>query len=399
MRASIARAHGYLSEDVNVQSEERSIPLSSYPRGIQMPCGRHDNDKTDITEMIIYPTREEIMSDAIEFLPSTDPDQPHYLTDKTERHIDTNFRLLRHDTFGELMKALANLMESIEKNPSSLQDSRLQLEDMRANPYTGACIDRLTSGKYDGLLAQISFPQPSQICEKSVAEIDMWWEDSKRLSDGVLLSFIWLDDTGGVQHLFLTTARFTDRNAPTLQGDAKRKTIWVRLATHDQSNVRSLADLDCSKAKGFLLEYPNVLPGTFVPVLENLQRMQKDCRLPFREWILPERSERTHLNIPVPLYARGEGFCFSLASIQQPTDATLYIYPTSTSSDDVFIDNIVTKTDLDLGQCRAMVAALSREFAFIQGPPGTGKSYLGIKLMKVLLDTKKNVNLGPIVVV
>ncbi|KAF2187214.1 hypothetical protein K469DRAFT_686386 [Zopfia rhizophila CBS 207.26] len=46
-----------------------------------------------------------------------------------------------------------------------------------------------------------------------------------------------------------------------------------------------------------------------------------------------------------------------------------------------------------------MLAALTREFAFIQGPPGTGKSYLGIQLMKVLMDSKKTVDLGPVVVV
>jgi hypothetical protein len=57
------------------------------------------------------------------------------------------------------------------------------------------------------------------------------------------------------------------------------------------------------------------------------------------------------------------------------------------------------RTYLDRGQCRALLTALTREFAFIQGPPGTGKSYLGIQLMKVLMDRKETVDLGPVVVV
>jgi Rad3-related DNA helicase len=37
--------------------------------------------------------------------------------------------------------------------------------------------------------------------------------------------------------------------------------------------------------------------------------------------------------------------------------------------------------------------------AFIQGPPGTGKSYLGVHLMRVLLEVKKQAKLGPVLVV
>ena len=63
------------------------------------------------------------------------------------------------------------------------------------------------------------------------------------------------------------------------------------------------------------------------------------------------------------------------------------------------VDELVERTSLDRGQCVALMAALNREFAFIQGPPGTGKSYLGVKLMRVLLACKEKANLGPVVVV
>jgi hypothetical protein len=400
MRATIARARGYVSENANVNSEQQHVPLSTYPRAIQMPHGRHDNDKTDITKMSIYPTLDEIMSVEVEFLPSTDPDQPHYLTDKAERHIDTNFRLLRHDTFGELKIALATLMENVSNDPLSLQNTKVGLEDIRAYPYIDACVDGLVFRSRDGLRAQISFAQPSQVQTKTAVETDKWWEDSKRMTDGVLLSFIWVDGTG-VHHLFLTTARVNDREAPTgtESDDHKRKTVWTKLATQDQSTVRSLVAIDCSKAKGLLLEYPNIIPGTFVPILENLQNMQRLSRLPFREWILPERADSTYLDIPAPLYAQRQGFSFSLRSIQQPTDPIIHVHPDSPLEDDTLVNDIVNKTELDHGQSRALLAALSREFAFIQGPPGTGKSYLGIKMMKVLLDTKEKAKLGPIIVV
>jgi hypothetical protein len=63
------------------------------------------------------------------------------------------------------------------------------------------------------------------------------------------------------------------------------------------------------------------------------------------------------------------------------------------------VAELEARTSLDRGQCLALMAALTREFAFIQGPPGTGKSYLGVQLMSVLLACKEKADLGPVVVV
>lgn len=49
------------------------------------------------------------------------------------------------------------------------------------------------------------------------------------------------------------------------------------------------------------------------------------------------------------------------------------------------INELDLKTNLDRGQCKVLVGALTREFTFIQGPLGTGKSYVGVSIMKVLL--------------
>jgi len=117
LRAVSTRARGLLS-GVEVEEHATSILRSTYPRDIVMPGERHDNDKADITRISIFPTRAEIMCDVREFLPSTDPDQPHFLTSKLERHIDTHFRLLRHDTFGKLKDSLGGLMKNIISDPN-----------------------------------------------------------------------------------------------------------------------------------------------------------------------------------------------------------------------------------------------------------------------------------------
>ncbi|XP_038069894.1 NFX1-type zinc finger-containing protein 1-like [Patiria miniata] len=45
-------------------------------------------------------------------------------------------------------------------------------------------------------------------------------------------------------------------------------------------------------------------------------------------------------------------------------------------------------TCLDESQRRAVYAALTQELAVIQGPPGTGKTYVGLKIMEVLLNKR-----------
>jgi superfamily II DNA or RNA helicase len=75
------------------------------------------------------------------------------------------------------------------------------------------------------------------------------------------------------------------------------------------------------------------------------------------------------------------------------------VQSTTSCNDNDVLNQLETKTSLDRGQCQALLAALTREFAFIQGPPGTGKSYLGLHVMRVLLDVKKEAKLGPILVV
>jgi SpoVK/Ycf46/Vps4 family AAA+-type ATPase len=105
------------------------------------------------------------------------------------------------------------------------------------------------------------------------------------------------------------------------------------------------------------------------------------------------------LDIPLPLYARGPHFKFSLNAILKKSDDEFALSPETPIDDPNLIDELEARICLDRGQCRALMAALFRAFAFIQGPPGTGKSYLGVHLMRVLLSCKFKARLGPIVVV
>lgn len=375
MRAMVQRAGGLLAHEDVQTNGGTSVAPTSYPRDIIMPCDRHDNDKADMTKIKIYPTRGELLSDAREFLPSTDREQPHFLTDQVARHFDTQFRLLRHDTFGQLKQAISNLMASLQNDTAGFHNPQHALGDMRASCYSHAHISYVSFGR-QGLEVHITFLQPHAIRNKGAIEARRWWDESRRLEEGTLLSFI--SGTGAdMQHIFFTvSARSTDhlpKDLNTYGNDPKQKTIIAKLATNDQTVMESMMLSSCHQVKGILVEFPGVLPATFVAILENLQSMQRLNRLPFRQWILPDRTadgNATTLTIPPPLYARKPGFTFPLESIIMEGASSFALDPSASVQDDTILDQVDSRTTLDRGQCRALIEALTREYCLIQGPPG-----------------------------
>lgn len=407
VRGMLARAKGLLQEEeeADVGGVSTTAVTSTYPRQLNVPRDRHDNDKLDITKINILPTEGEIRSDHPPFLPSTDLDQPHFLEDQAARHLDTHFRLLRHDVFGEMIGAIGGAIVALENDPTLLEDSKIGLGNMRAYSNPRARISYVAFDQRRGLQARISFPQPYSVRKKIASERGRWWEESKHLEEGILLCLLYIVDAR-CSLLFLTVGeKITDpKKEHGLSFDKHQATITAKLATGNQHDLEALTQLSCYNTRGLLFEFPGVLISTFLPILENLQDMQRLSRLPFRQWILPDRVVHTSknsriLDIPPPLYARDPDFNFSLKSILENPGDDLLLDNRTTADDRAIIATLESRTRLDRGQCQALIAALFREFAFIQGPPGTGKSYLGTQLMRVLLDCKEEAELGPIVVV
>lgn len=407
LRRTIARAKGLLQheEEPPMGGVSTSVVVSTYPRDIVPPRDRHDNDKLDITKINILPTEEEIRSDHAPFLPSVDLDQPHFLADPIERHLDTHFRLYRHDCFGEVSEALGAATIAIEADPGVLEDAKFSLGNIRAYTHPKAHIRDVTFDHRRGLEVQISFSPPHHLKKKSSADRRKWWEDSKRLQEGILLCFLFFNGTRA-SLLFLTVSeKCTDtKKEPSLTSDKYEPTITAKLATRLERDLEVLTGLSFEERRGLLVEFPGVLLATFVPILENIQNMQRLSRLPFRQWISPEREPiRTQASttpeIPPPLYARGTNFTHSLSSISKDSGNPFDMIPSTSLDNDTVIDKLEARTQLDRGQCQALVSALTREFALIQGPPGTGKSYLGVQIMRVLQACRSKAHLGPVVVV
>ena len=401
------RAKGLLHPDgLSQGSVTTMVPMvtSTYPRDIILPQDRHDNDKMDFTKIQVLPTEDEVRCDLPPFLPSTDFTQPHFLTNTAERHLDTQFRLLRHDIFGELSEALGGVLIAFEADPSLLENPRFDVGATRAYYHPRAHISYVSFDRRKELEVQIRFPQPRSLRGKTSSERRKYWEESKRLEEGILLCMIGIDGTQS-SLLFLTVSEkiIEPSKVGGPSSNHGEAGINAKLVTRSQQDLEQLMHLSCQKSKGLLVEFPNVLLATFIPILENLQGMQRAGRLPFQGWILPNTTGEGEQQPPgcqirPPLYARNPGFRFSMASILMSPGDDLFVCPTTSVNGGTIVEELEQRTSLDRGQCSALIAALTREFAFIHGPPGCGKSFLGVQLMRVLLSCAQKARLGPVLV-
>ncbi|EFR02412.1 NFX1-type zinc finger-containing protein 1 [Nannizzia gypsea CBS 118893] len=371
IKARVGRATGLLKvkeidHPATIDGISTTVVKSSYPRPVVVPGTRHDNDHVDITKIRIMPTDKEICCDLPDYLPTTDRDQPSFITDATGRHIDTLFRLLRHDIFGELKYALGILVRAMTEDENLQRNWKLPIGDIRAYTYPNAHVRYISFERKIGIEAQVSFSQLPALRKKTPDE------------------------------------RFTNHKEDfNLSMNEYNATITTKLVTRAQAEYALLTELSCRGTNGVLVEFPGVLLATFMPILKSLQAMQTSSYLPFSQWILPERTTTPEepAQIPQPGYARDQNYFFPLDSILKKKGDRLSFMPSTFHRDTTIIQELEMRTTLDSGQCQALAAALTREYAFIQGPPGTGKSYIGIHLMKVLLACKEKSKLGPIIVV
>jgi hypothetical protein len=54
----------------------------------------------------------------------------------------------------------------------------------------------------------------------------------------------------------------------------------------DQHDVELIVRTSHSNNMGILIELPGVILATFIPILENFQRMQRLSQFPLRQWIV-----------------------------------------------------------------------------------------------------------------
>lgn len=403
-----------MGESVNTQSPSKKQELfvlrRDLPGRLSSDGPRHNNDHEEISDILIMPTYDEIITPRLEYLPTTDSSQWHL--PGIRGRLDREFRLLREDTIGQLRDAIRDMLERI-RNPDA-KEKRQSQNSARTSSYDEAIVHSVAMNKFKGLELTVRCKQPGVVGQMDDNARRHWWDQGKRLQPGALACV--LDAAGMIQFCVVaesairTESTKNKQAAETLNDSHETKEPLTLSFSRDHLYVKlnlvgtSEADIGRvlrwyqgvgSSPPRYLVEFPGVLLASFKHTLEALQKLSQKPTLPFTNLIAPEiSSSGAEARVSPPMFARGPGFEFDLsclASNHQPFSASIGGLPPA--------DEVSARTGLDMTQSEALLSTLSRELSLIQGPPGTGKSYTGEKIIKVLLANKAKAKLGPIVCV
>ncbi|KAK3752811.1 hypothetical protein QZH41_005176 [Actinostola sp. cb2023] len=299
----------------------------------------------DFHDVPIEPTVGEITSVENAFL-RRNKTQERY--EDLNDYLDVQFRLLREDFVGPLREGIRELIAN-----TSREDRKYDLfsyEDVRiTNPVHNS----------SGMAHSIRFRPLSR--SKEV------WQHSKRLLFG---SFLCLSKDTFKTIAFATVAnrkaedlakgcmdiRFLGEEAIVPQINSSEKFVMVESPAYFESYSHVLRRLQ------------EITPGAF-PFEDYLVQCSPDVRAPVYLRDLPAQS-------PV-YYDLKEALSIS----DKEASATIEVLNEEAWPSE---ENVC----MNASQLEAVKAALTKEFVVIQGPPGTGKTYVGLRIVRALLDNR-----------
>jgi len=280
-----------------------------------------------------------------------------------DHYLDVQYRLLREDFVCPLREGLRTLQEYMEKNMpvNRISDIRFYRGVQILTPYcTQRCI--MYRSKFD--VSQFQRVR---------------WESSKRLIFGSLVGI----STDNFETIIFGTVANRDPD--------KLKKGEVDICFEDDNACL----IDPNPYTVYQMVECSAYFEAYRHVLQGLQEIDSDS-LPFKRHLLNQTSAKGDVHIPRYLmdYNKSYNFrCLVKEGLRRFSEnvpvLNLKDWPSART------------LGLDDSQYSALQTAMTKEFVTIQGPPGTGKTFIGLKIVQLLLENCHhwNVDQSPILIV
>ncbi|GAA6005511.1 hypothetical protein JCM11491_003667 [Sporobolomyces phaffii] len=379
------------------------------PGALRTGGPRHDNDHASIKDIQILPTHQELLSREPAFVPANLPDGPHHLPlGSMDRQIDITFRLLREDFVGPLRAAVSSIVNDLGDlgNPRNALGNLLKRGGGRYRPSSSVHADSsdlnvyarvefagITLSNYHELQLELELDFPRNFGRSHVA---------RHLAQGNLVGLICRrrgaggDRRGTVNpndvRIFLGLVTNEAHSAP---GGVGRKRVGISFF-EGELYLEALSQFEAQK-KGrtdhgemICFEVPGFLLGTLKPFLKALQGIEP-ASVPFAKYLsaLPPPADDP-ITIEPPLFARTPGFVYDLSGslTDKSPPGTLVLDINDEESVRAARQVLLESSRLDPSQIEALLDTSRREVALIRGPPGTGKSFLGVEIIRTLVQAR-----------
>lgn len=281
-----------------------------------------------------------------------------------QQYLDIQFRLLREDYLHPLREGILDYRRELEE---ARKVGRKRQTDLRM--YENVEILRPLCSKH-GVRHVIRFD--------TTVLTNIRWESSRRLLYGSLLC---LSADGFHSMLFATV---TERSVTDLQNGE------VEVQFTEDAHAFNL-----SASQRYVMAETTAYFEAYRYILQGLQEVGKD--MPLQSSIVYCKP-----NNRAPRYLTRGGsvlpydFCPLLQINKKPREFRCPVLNTMKWPS-------AEQLGMDDSQHKALQMALTKEIAIIQGPPGTGKTYVGLKIVHLLLHNKEmwteNTKMDPILVV
>ncbi|KAJ3040228.1 hypothetical protein HDV00_011326 [Rhizophlyctis rosea] len=348
---------------------------------------------------------DEILSDRPPFLPGRSSESPHFLLPGPARYCDLQFRLLREDMISSLREGLKGFISALNHSglnvASIVRGGKFAAKDSDAGDlhvYTNLRISGFKAVRVDrrhGVVLDVTFtPMAYGRRFATVKGRVDYWNRSKRLIFGSLVCML-VDRRRTARRRMSDDAEWSHdvifaivvgRSPEALGTSEESGTVTLKIIESRflEGILSSLTSYSQGAANAnFLLEGTSVFFEAYRPILETIKSINPHT-LPFLSFLAPEDGTLP-ATIDLPFYARADGFAWDLTSLV-PNGVPCSYRPQVIGSKERAMQVLRRYSTLDDGQCGALLDCLSRELALVQGPPGTGKTYLGVKLVRVLLS-------------
>ncbi|XP_038052474.1 NFX1-type zinc finger-containing protein 1-like [Patiria miniata] len=269
--------------------------------------------------------------------------------DSVEHYLDVQFRLLREDFVAPMREGITEFLSTTH---GRLQDIRI---------YYDVFVEAAKTAS-NGIVHTLKFELRRRRPER--------WETSKRLLYG---SFVCLS-SDNFKHILCATVENRDLT------DLEDGRVHVRFLT--EVPLKCKGPFIMAESAAYFEAYRHVLKG--------LQQMNEK-NFPFKKYIVDVASK-----VEPPAYLQDdEEVTYDLRPlVQGPVEQLDFQDPQTVK--DIVNASYVPILDpgnwpsakilhLDDSQLTSLQTALTKEFAIIQGPPGTGKTYIGLKIVELLL--------------
>ncbi|KAL5531131.1 hypothetical protein ACEPAG_4007 [Sanghuangporus baumii] len=374
---------------------------------------RHDNDFVDIASIKVAPTDEELICKLVPFLPANIPHAPHpFPKQSMQRLLDIQFRLLREELLAPLRTSVQVLLDDM-RAPSSRKTQLNEIKKKKGgrynyqdrqdsvmfNVYTGINFSKIEMDTRRGLVVEHSLDAPPGSARSDKASIRAaYWANGKRLMQGGLVALLWRRGDHIDVHLGILCSS-SDKLAESAKMSNNKQLVRVQFfdAIGNFKVLEHIRSKDKPKDERLLVE-SSVMFETTHPFLESLKRTPET--IPFSNYLPhPESGSLAGVQVHPPAYSMIPNFEFNLECLHRGEDEDglrgLRLSTMNHTSIEQTRTVLSERSKLDPSQAEAMVSALTKEVALIQGPPGTGKTFIGVELIRVLIEN----NVGPILLI